>query len=132
MNLGLRSLELKGEPTDKRDELLTTLAPGMRLWRGGGAQVVVSLGTEVVVRKDWKAGAEMWQARWAPQEVVARPLEKLMGEKPRWQKSSPGKEGARVASQWRLNHGKSKCGFPRDTGYQHEGERDDLGKNPSA
>ena len=27
MNLGLKSLELKGEPTDKRDELLTTLAP---------------------------------------------------------------------------------------------------------
>ena len=135
MNLGLKSLELKSEPTDERDELLTTLAPvrsaragGMWLWRG--AQVVVSLGTEVVVRKDRKAGAEgMAQVGRAPEEVVARPLEKLKGEKPRWQKSTPGKEGAGVASQWR--HGKSKCGFPRDTGHQHEGERDDLGKNPS-
>ena len=92
---------------------------------------MVSLGTEVVVRKDRKAGAEMWQARWAPEEVVARPLEKLMGEKPRWQKSSPGREEAGVASRSWLSHGKSKCGFPRDTGHQHEGERDDLGKNPS-
>ena len=86
-----------------------------------------SLGTEVVVRKDWKAVVEgMGQARWAPEEVVARPLEMLMGEKPEWRKLSPGKEGAGVASQWRLNHGKSKSGFPRDTGHQHEGERDDL------
>ena len=85
---------------------------------------MMSLGTEAVARKDWKAVAEgMGQARWAPEEVVARPLERLMGGKPMWQKSSP--------SQWRLNHGKSKCGFPREKGHQHEGERDDLGKNPS-
>ena len=97
-----------------------------------GAQGVGSIGTEVVVRKHWKAAAEgMAQARWAPEEVVARPLEKLMGGKPRWQKSSPGKEGAGVASQWRLNLGKSKCGYPRGTGHQHESERADLGKNPS-
>ena len=46
MNLGLKSLKLKGGPTDERDELLTTLAVrsarpgGMRLWRdtGSGAQ----------------------------------------------------------------------------------------------
>ena len=137
MNLGLKSLELKGEPTDERGELLTTLA----LLRSKGwrivaveevAQAVESLGTEKVVRKDRKAAAEgMAQAKWVPVEVVARPLEILVGEKPRWQKSSVGKEGAGVASQWRLNHGKSKCGFPRNTGHQHEGERDDLEKNPS-
>ena len=41
-NLGLKGLELKSEPTDERDKLLTTLAPvksamaaGMRLWREG-------------------------------------------------------------------------------------------------
>ena len=96
------------------------------------AQAVESLGTEKVVRKDWKVVAEgMAQARWAPEEVGARPLEILMGVKPMWQTSSPGKEGAGVASQWRLNHGKSKCGFPRDTGHQRVGERDDLGTNPS-
>ena len=69
-------------------------------------------------------GHRQWCARTGRQaeEVVARPLEKLMGGKPRWQKSSPGKE------QWRLNHGK-KCGFPRDAGHQHE--REDLGKDPS-
>ena len=45
--------------------------------------------TERVVRKDWKAVMEgMAQARWAPEEVVARPIETLTGEK---QKSSPGK-----------------------------------------
>ena len=144
MNLGLKSFELKSEPTDKRDEFLTTLAPvrsaragGMRLWREEGrggreAQVVVSLGTEVVVRKDRKAGAEeMAQVGRAAEEVVARPLEKLTGEKPKWQKSTLGKEGEGVASQWRLSHGKSKCGFPRDTRHQHEGDRDDLENNPS-
>ena len=73
----------------------------------------------------------MAHARWAPEEVVARPHEILMGGMPRWQESSPGKEGAGVASQWRLNHGKSKSSFPRDTGHQHEGERDDPGKSPS-
>ena len=96
-----------------------------------GAQAVESLGTKVEVRKDWKAVVgEMAQVGRAPEEVVHLP-EKLTGEKPRWQKSSPGKEGATVASQWRLNHGKSKCGYARGTGHQHEGERDDLGKNPS-
>ena len=75
----------------------------------GAAQAVESLGTEKVVRKDWKAAMEvMGQARWAPEEAVARPLEKLMGEKPEWRNSSPGKEGAGVASQW--NHRKSKSG----------------------
>ena len=34
-------------------------------------------------------------------------------------------------SQCWLNHGKSECGFPRGTGHQHQGERDNLGKNPS-
>ena len=33
MNLGLKSLELKGEPTDERDEHLTTLAPVSKGWR---------------------------------------------------------------------------------------------------
>ena len=98
----------------------------------GEAQVVVFLGMEVVVRKDRKAGAEgLAQVGRAPEEVVAHPPEKLKGEKPRCQTSNPGKEGAKVASQWWLNHGKSKCGSPRGTGHQHEGERDDLGKNPS-
>ena len=85
------------------------------------------------MRKDWKAGAEgMAQVVRAPEEIVARPLEKLKGGKPRWQKSNPRKEGAGVASQWRLNNGKSECGFLcciQDT--DTEGERDDLGKNPS-
>ena len=31
---------------------------------------------------------EMAQERWAPEEVVARPIETLMGERPQWQKSS--------------------------------------------
>ena len=86
----------------------------------GEAQVVVFLGTEVVVRKDWKAGAK-------GMALVERVLEE--GEKPEWGKSNPGKEGAKVASQRRLSHG--KCGFLHGTGHQHEGERDDLGKNPS-
>ena len=44
----------------------------------GAAQAVVSLGTEVVVRKDWKVVAqEMAQTRWAPEEVVAPPPETL-------------------------------------------------------
>ena len=78
----------------------------------GVAQAVESLGTEVV-RKDWKEVAEeMAQARWAPEEVVARPPETLMREKPRWQKSSPGKEGAGVASQWRVNRPKVRVRFP--------------------
>ena len=96
------------------------------------AQVVVFLGTMWWCARTWKAGAEgMAQVGRAPEEVVAHPPEKLKEEKPRWQTSNPGKEGANVASQWRLSHGKSKCGFPRGTGHQHEGERDDLGKNPS-
>ena len=91
-----------------------------------------SLGTKVEVRKDWKAVVgQMAHVERVPEEVEAHPLEKLMGEKPRWQKSNPGKEGATIASQWRLNHGKSKRGYPRGTGHQHEGERDELGKNPS-
>ena len=57
----------------------------------GVAQDVESLGTKEVVRKDWKV-EEMAQTRWVPEEVVARPLETLMGEKPRWQKYCPGKE----------------------------------------
>ena len=71
MNLGLKSLELKSEPTDERDELVTTLAPvrSAKGWRvaavEGAAQTVESLGTEKVVHKDWKAAAEgMAQARW--------------------------------------------------------------------
>ena len=99
---------------------------------GGGAQVVVSLWHRCGGAQGPEGGAEgKAQVGRAPEEVVARPLEKLKGGKPRWQKSSPGKEGARVASQRKLSHGKSKCGFPRDTGHQHEGERDDLGKNSS-
>ena len=92
----------------------------------GKVQVVVFLGTEVVVRKDRKAGAEgMALVGWALEEVVQT------GEKPQWRKSNPGKEGAEVASQWWLSHGKSECGFLRGTGLQHESERDDLGKNAS-
>ena len=54
----------------------------------GEALVVVFLGTDVVVRKDRKAGAEgMAQVVRAPEKVVARPLEKLKEGKPRWQKS---------------------------------------------
>ena len=98
----------------------------------GEAQVVVFLGKEVVVRKDRKAGAKgMALVGRALEEVVARPLETQTGEKPEWRKSNLGKEGAKVASQRKLNHGKSKCGCPRGTRHQHEGERDDLGKNPS-
>ena len=48
-----------------------------------------------------------------------------------WQTSNPGKEGAEVASQWWLSHGKSECGFLHGIRHRHEGERDDLGKNPS-
>ena len=95
----------------------------------GVAQAVESLGTKVEVRKDWKA--VVGQMGRAPEEVEAHPLEKLMGEKSRWQKSNPGKEGATIASQWRLNRGKSKCGYPRGTGHQHARGHDDLGKNPS-
>ena len=77
----------------------------MRLWRGHRL-----LGTKVEVRKDWKAVAE---------EVVAHPPEKLMGEKPRWQKSNPGKRGSnKLASQRRLNRGKSSCGYPRGTTHK--------------
>ena len=97
----------------------------------GEGQVVVFLGTEVVVRKDRKAGAEGMAQVGRAEEVVARPPEKLKEGKPKWQTSNPGKEGAEVASQWWLSHGKSECGFPRGTRHRHEGERDDLGKNPS-
>ena len=93
---------------------------------------MVFLGTEAVVQKDGKEGAEgMAQVGRAPEEVVAHPPEKLKGGKPGCQTSNPGKEGAKVASQWWLSHGKSKCCFPSGTRHQHEGERDDLGKNPS-
>ena len=94
----------------------------------GAAQAVESLGTEVVVRKDWKVVAEEAQTRWAPEEVVARPPETLVGEKPRWQKSNPGREEAGVALRWRLSRGKS---VPHDTGHQLAGGYDDLGKSPS-
>ena len=94
------------------------------------AQAVESLGTEKVVRKDLKAVAEgMAQARWVPEEVVARPLEMLMGE------GQGGKSPVLEKREQELphsgNHGKSRCGFPRDTGHQRASERDDLGKNPS-
>ena len=73
-------------------------------------------GTEEVVRKDRKVVTEeMAQARWAPKEVVARPLETPMGEKPRWQKSNPGKEEAGVASERWLSRGKPESCFPHDT-----------------
>ena len=92
----------------------------MRLWRGHR------------LRKDWKAVVgEMAQVGRAPEEVVAHQPEKLMGEKPGWQKSNPGRGGATIASQWRLNHGKSKCGCPRGTGHQLAAGHDDLGKIPS-
>ena len=85
-----------------------------------GAQDVESLGTKVEARKDWIAVVgEMAQVGRAPEEVVAHPPEKQ-----RWQKYNPGKEGARVASQWRLSHGKSGCGFPT-SGH------DDLRRSPS-
>ena len=83
------------------------------------------------MRKDWKAVAEEMEQVGCQRRFLAHPPEKLMAEKPRWEKSNHGKEGTGVASQWSLNHGKSKCGFPRGTGHHHEGERDDLGKNPS-
>ena len=125
MNLGLKGLKLQSESSDERDELLATLAP---VRRKAGGQGAVFLGTEVVVRKDRKAGAKgMALVGRALEEVVARPLETQTGEKPEWRKSNPGKEEAKVASQWWLSHGKSECGFPRGTGHQHEGERDDLG-----
>ena len=55
----------------------------------GAVQAVESPGTEKVVRKDWKAAAEgMGQARWAPEEVVARPLHE--GERDDFGKSSSG------------------------------------------
>ena len=73
----------------------------------GEVQVMVFLGTEVVVRKDRKAGAKgMALVGRALEEVVARPLETQTGEKPEWRKSNPGKEEAKVASQWWLSHGK--------------------------
>ena len=103
MNLGLKSLALKGETTDERDELLTTLAPGEECkgWRVVAVKGVAQdePGTEKVVRGDWKAVAEgMVQARLAPEEVVARPFETPVGGEPRWQKSSSGKEGLHSGS----------------------------------
>ena len=65
MNLGLKSLELKGEPTDKRDELLTTLA-AVRSARAGGG---------------WR---RMAQARWAPEEVVADAREAKVAKLQSW------------------------------------------------
>ena len=51
----------------------------------GGGTDIKTHDKEVVVRKDWKEVAEgMAQARWAPEGVVARPLETLMGERPKW------------------------------------------------
>ena len=53
----------------------------------------MSLGTEVVERKNLKVVAEeMGQARWAPEGGLARPLETLMGERPKWRKSNLGRE----------------------------------------
>ena len=82
VNLSLKGLKFQSESSDEQDELLATLAPvrraragGMGLWRG--RQVVVFLGTEVVVRKDRKAGAEGMAQVGRAEEVVARPPEKL-------------------------------------------------------
>ena len=98
----------------------------------GGAQALVSLGTQVVVCKGRKAGAEGMALVGQPlEEVVARPLETQTGERPEWRKSNPGREGARVSSQRWQNREKSECGFPRDTGLQHADGHDDLGKSPS-
>ena len=76
MNLGLESLEFQGEPTDKMSLGTGKECKGWRVVAEEGvAQAVESRGTEKVVRKDWKAVAEeMAQARWGPEEVVARPL----------------------------------------------------------
>ena len=51
---------------------------------------------------------EMAQSRWAPEEVVARPPETLMVEKPR-AKVQSWKRRSRSCPQWRLNRGKSEC-----------------------
>ena len=63
----------------------------MEAWRDGEEGAWRQGGTEEVAHKDSQVVAEETaQERWAPEEVVGRPLETLMGEKPRWQKSSPG------------------------------------------
>ena len=71
----MQSLELEGEPTNNRNELLTILAPvrcarvgGLRVRKGKGAQAVVPLVMQVGVRKGWKVVAE-WtaQGKWAPE-----------------------------------------------------------------
>ena len=60
MNLSLKGLKLQSESSDEQDELLATLAPVRRRARAGrlGGGGGTSCGTEVVVRKDRKAGAE--------------------------------------------------------------------------
>ena len=50
------SLKLEGEPTNDRDELLTTLAAVRCVRAEGSGCGRVSLGTEVTVRKDWEGG----------------------------------------------------------------------------
>ena len=95
------------------------------------AQAAESLGTEKVVRKDWKAVVEgMAQARWVPEEVGARPLEILMGEA-KVAKVQSWKRGSRSCLTVEAASWKVKVRLPRDSGHQRVGEHDDLGKNPS-
>ena len=46
---------------------------------------------------------EPWH--WATERVVAPTLETPMGERPKWQKSSPGRDEAGGASRWWLSSG---------------------------
>ena len=58
----------------------------------GEGQVVVFLGTEVVVRKGRKAGAEGMAQVGRAEEVVAHPPEKLEEGKPKWQNCKTQRE----------------------------------------
>ena len=111
MNLGLKGLKLKGEPTDEQDELLNLGTGERKGWRDGAVEGRDRL---------WCSLAQRWCARTRRRGDGAggagrggRPPEKLKGGKPRWQRSSPGKDGERVASQWRLGPWNVKVPFPK-------------------
>ena len=79
-HLSLQGLELEGEPTNNRNELLTTLAPVMQGLEGCGC------------------GGPA-QVEWASEGVEVRPPETLKEEKPMWRRSNPEREEAGVASR---------------------------------
>ena len=81
--------------------------------------------------KGWTVESASVEHKKGPQWPDGFQSVRLREGRPTWHVSSLEKGGAEVASQQRLNRGRSMCGSTRGTRHQHADGHDGLAKNPN-